>query len=282
MRRNIIVAAYDTPAQAARAAQDLETLGIPENAISVHTGHANASSATATQQSREPNFWSSLFGSAPKHAAAAYDRSVASGSAVVTAKVREAQVPRATRILESHGPIDIDNRSASLAQTRTATHEPLRGAVPRRPPAEVAGSSAGSRDADAIQLSEERLTVGKRLVNRGRTRIRRFAVETPVEQQVTLHDEKVTLDRRPVADWRPITHADFIDKTIEVTETSEEAVVDKQAFVTEELTVRKRASERLETVRDIVRREDVEIKQIPAKKVSPATTDVAPPRTRKI
>jgi stress response protein YsnF len=53
-----------------------------------------------------------------------------------------------------------------------------------------------------IQLAEEALSVGKRAVNRGTTRIRRYVVETPVEEQVTLRTETVSVDRRPVQDSR--------------------------------------------------------------------------------
>ena len=92
------------------------------------------------------------------------------------------------------------------------------------------------------------MSVGKRAVSGGTTRIRRYVVETPVQEQVTLHGEKVTMERRPVTDGRPVGDADFTDKTIEMTETSEEAVVSKTARVTEEVSLRKEASDRVETV----------------------------------
>ena len=47
-----------------------------------------------------------------------------------------------------------------------------------------------------------------------------------------------------------------------MTETSEEAVVSKQARVVEEVVVRKDAQERTETVRDTVRRTDVEVEKL--------------------
>ena len=112
---------------------------------------------------------------------------------------------------------------------------------------------------ETLQLSEEQIQVGKRLVNRGTTRIRRFVVETPVEENVTLHSERVSVERRPVTGDARVTDADFTDKTIEVTERDEEAVVGKTARVKEEVVVRKDAADRVETVHDTVRREDVEI-----------------------
>ena len=68
------------------------------------------------------------------------------------------------------------------------------------------------------------------------------------------------MERRTVN--RPVTAADealFAERTIEATETSEEAVVAKEARVVEELVVRKDAEERVQTVQDTVRRTEVEI-----------------------
>jgi len=49
-------------------------------------------------------------------------------------------------------------------------------------------------------------------------------------------------------------------------------VVAKTARVKEEIALRKEATERVETVRDTVRREDVEIEQVPGERVSAGTT----------
>ena len=172
-------------------------------------------------------------------------------------------------ILERHAPIDIDERAGSYGLTQTAATQttgfqtaatqtaaaraPMAGAAPR--------AAAQASDADRIQLSEETLSVGKRVVNRGTTRIRRFVVETPVEEQVRLRDEKVTIERRPVTDGRPVTDS-FTDRTIAVTESAEEAVVAKTARVVEEIGIKKESADRTETVRDTVRREDVEITKL--------------------
>ena len=116
---------------------------------------------------------------------------------------------------------------------------------------------------ESLQLAEEQLVVGKKLVNHGTTRVRRFVVETPVEEQVTLHDEKVFIDLQPIADGRAVDGEAFTDQVIEMTETGEEAVVGKTARVREEVHLRKEALDRVETVRDTVRREDVAIENVP-------------------
>ena len=51
----------------------------------------------------------------------------------------------------------------------------------------------------------------------------------------------------------------FVDRTIEATETAEEAVVSKEARVTEEISLEKAVDSRTETVRDTVRHTEVEV-----------------------
>ena len=124
--------------------------------------------------------------------------------------------------------------------------------------------------------------VGKRVVNHGGTRIRRFVVETPIEENVTLHDEKVTLERRPVTDGRPMASDGFGEKTIEMTASSEEAVVSKTARVVEEVGLRKEATDRVETIRDTLRKEEVEVEQIPGSATTTTTGTTLDPRAAKI
>ena len=119
-------------------------------------------------------------------------------------------------------------------------------------------SLAGSGD-ETLQVMEERLRVGKREVDHGRVRVRSYVVEEPVEEQVSLHSERVHIERRPVDRAVEGGFDAFQDRTIEATEMSEEAVVSKQARVTEEISLGKTVDDRTETVRDTVRRTEVEI-----------------------
>jgi uncharacterized protein (TIGR02271 family) len=127
-----------------------------------------------------------------------------------------------------------------------------------RSPVMLDADRAGAEE--VIPLLEETLVVGKRVVNSGTTRVRRFVVESTVEQQVALYDEKVVVERR-----RPATDAatgeSFTELTIEVVETSEVPVVTKGVHVREEIVVRKQRSKRETTVRGTVRREEIEIEE---------------------
>ena len=267
MNNQTIVAVYDTPAHAELAVQDLLQANVPESAIHRHAqeGSYAGSSTTATARNEEPGFWASLFGGEPDHDTAVYDRSVQGGSNAVSVNVGDEHIAKVMDILDRHNPIDIDERAGSYGLMQTTTS--------RAPLAGVATGTA--TDGGTLHLSEETLAVGKRVINQGTTRIRRFVVETPVEESVNLRDERVTIERRPVTDGRPVTDS-FTDKTLEMTETAEETVVSKTARVVEEVGLRKDVTDRTETIRDTVRREDVEIVKTPGDTVSGSTLNTAP------
>ena len=67
------------------------------------------------------------------------------------------------------------------------------GAIAGTPP----GSTRGERE-DVIPVAEEELRVRKREVSGGRVRVRSYLVETPVQEQVNLRQEHVSIERRPV------------------------------------------------------------------------------------
>lgn len=263
-----IVAVFDTKAHAAAAVQDLENAGVPSSVITQHAKNAITGGVATTTVARAPGFWASLFGGEPEHAhdTTVYDRSLEDGSTVVTVKPPEQYLTKVMDILERHNPIDIDERAARY-DVNQMTDKRLMDA-----PLATGTPTGRSADDQTIQLAEETLAVGKRAINRGTTRIRRYVVETPVEQQVTLRDETVAVERRPVTGNRTVTDANFTDQVVEMTETAEEAVVAKTARIKEELVIHKDATERTETVRDTVRREDAEITKEAETDRSTATT----------
>jgi uncharacterized protein (TIGR02271 family) len=126
-------------------------------------------------------------------------------------------------------------------------------------PGHRSGQDVGEGE-QVLPLSEERLDVGKRTVDRGTTRVRRYVVEKPVEENVTLRSERVTVERRqPIGTTAAPGIGAFEERVVEVRETAEEPVVAKTARVAEEVVVGREATERTETVRDTVRREEVEV-----------------------
>ena len=278
MNEEIIVAVYDTEAHATAAVRDLEAAHVPSEAISRRAGteSVSGSAVSGANSAGGQGFWSSLFGGEPDHDTTVYDRSLESGSSVVTVRVPDEHVDAVTRILERHQPIDIDERAASLGLGANRTP----AATPSMQVSHDTATTLPNGGEEVIALSEEQLTVGKRLVNHGTTHIRRFVVETPVEENVTLHTERVSIDRRPASAGARVDDADFTDRTIEVTETEEEAVIGKTARVKEEVVVHKEATDRVETVRDTVRRQDVEIERDDSTSRASGATPMPPTTAR--
>ncbi|WP_425523148.1 YsnF/AvaK domain-containing protein [Microvirga splendida] len=121
----------------------------------------------------------------------------------------------------------------------------------------------GSDRDEVIPVAEEELHVGKREVSHGRVRIRSHVTERPVQEQVSLREEHVSVERRPVEGTMRTGSANngdlFRERSIEMEERSEEAMVSKEARVVEEVVVRKDADRRTETVSDTVRKTEVEV-----------------------
>jgi len=115
-----------------------------------------------------------------------------------------------------------------------------------------------------IPVVEEQINVGKREVEGGGVRVQTHVTEQPVNEQVTLHEEKVNVERRPVNQPVDASQIDQLrEGTFEVRERAEEAVVQKQARVVEEVVINKEQRERTENIQDSVRRTDVDVQQIP-------------------
>ncbi len=206
----------------------------------------------------------------PKEHAEYYAEGVRRGGTLVTVNSPDNQAEQAVDIMNGHGAVDIDERGTSYTtggytgynETAPAyTHEDI-----TRERGLYGGGTTGTVGATGetvIPIVEEQLAVGKRQVQGGGARVHTFVTETPVSESVTLHEEHVTVDRRPVD--RAVSDADlsaFKEGTIEVTATSEVPVVSKESRVVEEVVVGKTATDRTQTVQDTVRRTDVDVENL--------------------
>jgi uncharacterized protein (TIGR02271 family) len=192
----------------------------------------------------------------------AYAEGIRRGGALVTVRASETEVDRIVDILDDEGTVDFDERETiwrsegwTGAGATTAGTTTAMGATGLT---ERASSTARGSD-EVIPVAEEELHVGKREVNRGRVRLHSRVIERPVQEQVTLREEHVDIERRPVD--RPLSDADraFQERTIEAEERREEAVISKEARVVEEVVVRKEADQRTETISDTVRKTEVDV-----------------------
>ena len=152
-------------------------------------------------------------------------------------------------LLEEHGATGIQDDYTDDQASDVAVQGNTRG---------YAGGTAMSGE-QVIPVVQEELVVGRRQVDRGGVRVYSHLVETPVSADVSLHNERVVVDRRPVD--RAATDADFDTNpsVIEVTAMGEEAVVGKSSRVVEEVRVGKQGSEHTEQIEDTVRHTEVDI-----------------------
>ena len=253
-----IVTLFDTADHAEAARSNLEAAGFAPSEISMVN---QKTLALAGDKLREPGLWHRLFGrDIQPYEASVYGRSVESGGVVLTVRVPEGAVVRATNILNAHQAVDMLKRAEEEGLI-AKTSAPVPAAV-HSAPATIAAAGVVSGE-DVFVLAEEQISVGKRVVQEGTTRIRRFIVETPVEQQVTLHEEHARVLRRAAADPTYLTNIDWTDKTIEITETAEEPVVTKSVRIAEEVVIQREGSDHVRTLREKVRRQQVDVERIP-------------------
>jgi uncharacterized protein (TIGR02271 family) len=276
-----IVAVFDTQEAAQAARESLMSLGLPRERITV-TDQGSSERTVHTQEARG-GLWAhikEMF--MPDSDRYTIEESMRRGSCVLVATVEDDLADAAIERLDRAGAIDLADREAqwraagwnpdsSEAQPQTtAEREPI---AEQDAGSNVAGERAGEAAlrargenvaGDTVPVVEERLRVGKREVNRGSVRVRSYIVEEPVHEEVRLREEHVDVERRPVdAPVRPVVKGSpgdlMQERTIEVSETAEQAVVGKEARVTEEVVVSKTADERVEQIDDTVRRTEVEI-----------------------
>jgi uncharacterized protein (TIGR02271 family) len=198
----------------------------------------------------------------PAEDAHTYAEGVRRGGALLTVRADESTMDHVTRILERHAPVDVEERAGAYRQEGWSGFderaEPYAAAPTNRAAAAMPRSTAGSTD-EVIPVAEEELQVGKRAVDKGTVRIRSYITETPVQEQVTLHEERVGVERRPAVDRGALGADAFRTREINATEMHEEAVVSKQARVAEEVVVHKDVTAHDETVRDSVRHTEVDV-----------------------
>jgi uncharacterized protein (TIGR02271 family) len=249
-----VVGLFEQMSDAQGALRDLEGAGLPRNAV------------TFVQQA-EPDLNSRLASiGIPEQDAGIYADGVRQGDGlIVTQGVSDDDAEQVAAIMDRYNVVDISGRKQPfqrMAMQRSATTANT-----------AANTNLYQGDEIALPIIEEELRVGKRAVERGGVRIRTRIEERPVEEQVTLREEHVDVQRRPVN--RAVTDADLAQlqsAPIEITESAEQAVVSKEARVVEEVVVQKQAEEHVETVRDTVRRTDVDVEQVPGQMRATGTT----------
>jgi uncharacterized protein (TIGR02271 family) len=250
-----VVTAYDSVDKAKNAVKVLQNAGIDTSDMSVIDR-----TALGTHDADHVGLWRRLFGeNVWEHEAAVYGKTLEKGGALLATRVPSDQVARVMSLLDVHQPLDVHAVAAKIGEK-----VPVEAKALVTPPI----AKVDAKDAETLRLAEEQLNVGKRMFETGTTRIRRFVTERPVEANVTLHEEHAEVVRRAITDPAYVADIDWSDKAYEVTETAEEAVVSKSARVVEEVTLRKTGTDHVETVKDTVRRQQVEVERANAARKS--------------
>jgi len=225
----------------------------------------SASGSSGSDAGEGEGLWSAIKSAfIPPEDSHSYEEGMRRGGYLLCARVDEDRADEAIRILDESDSVDLNAREESWRSEGWSPYQATGGASGFGQSERSEGFEQRDRTVaeERIPIVEEELRVGKREVERGGARVRSYVRETPVSEQVSLREEHVSVERRPVD--REVSQSELQgdmmqDREISMTETAEEAVVDKEARVREELVVRKTAEERTETVEDNVRHTEVEV-----------------------
>jgi uncharacterized protein (TIGR02271 family) len=269
LNEKTVVGVFEDYRTAERAALEIANdTGIARDAIQVKsnfmTGAAGRSGeAEHTHEGGISGFFHRLFGGGESEEYGGhYAEAVRRGNAVVCVTALPDQVERVARIMNSAGAIDIDRHVENFRSTGYERHDPDAPPYSYDEAAAERERFRGAERRESVPVVEEELQIGKRPVAQGGVRVHSHVVEKPVEENIELREEHVRVERRP-ADW-PAEGDQFRERSIEVTETREEPVVQKRARVKEDVVVGKDTTTRTQNVRDTVRKTEVEVDRMNA------------------
>ena len=226
---------FDSTARAQQAISELQKIGISASAVNTIDG--SAFQKMDASQARQQFLTAGVHEDDATH----LEKELRSkGGVLAIVRTDASNESKVDEIFSRYGAHEVNEYATGQGQPKTA--------------------GAG----DTLKVVEEELVVGKRAVSRGGMRIYSRIIEKPVQENVNLTEETVRVERTKVD--RPISAAE-VDalargQVLEVTATGEEAVVGKRARVVEEVSIGKEASQRTETVRDTVRKTDVQVEKI--------------------
>ena len=262
-----LIATFDSYTSANQAVERLVKAGFSRSDIDVKTTDSTAAGTATTTTTRTGDddafgsigrFFSDLFGGDDdRDYANHYSEAVRRGHAVLTLQADDARVDEAHMQLDSAGAVDIDEQVSTWRNdgyTGGTAGLSATGQTSQTGTAAVAGKEG------VIPVVEEQLEVGKRRVDQGRVRVVSRVETKPVHESVELQSERAVIERHAVD--RPASEADldgFKERTVEVRESAEQAVVSKTAHVVEEVVVGKQVTNETKQIDDTVRRTDVEV-----------------------
>ncbi len=239
-----VIGVFDDATEAKQAVDKLVSAGIMRDKIDMSAHDTKAETYEDDyEDSGVVEFFKNLFGDDDDDHKR-YSTVGSRGSIVTVHAATEDQAEKAADILDDNGALNIHDRAAQYGYGVGA---------------DMTDKSTGQEN---IKIIEENLKVGKQTVQTGGVRLKSRIVSKPVQENVRLREERVYVNRNPVN--RPAT-ADELDNfkegEIVLTEHAERAVVAKEANVVEEVSVGKEEEAHDETIRERVRKTEVDVEQ---------------------
>jgi stress response protein YsnF len=223
---------YDDAAKAEKVVNEIVNAGINRDQVQVLSGNGSGTASVIDKLSEQ---------GVEKDEAAVYAEAIGKGRSMVTVQAPDERADETFEMMNELGAQDLDEL---LAEAR--------------------GSQEQEEAEETVPVVEEQVSIGKRKVMRGGVRVTSTVSERPVEETVRLREEKVEVEKTEADRKLSPQEAEkaFQQKTVELAETAEEAVISKEARVVEEVSLRKSAAEREETVQTKARRTDVKVEQL--------------------
>ena len=270
MAYETLVAVYDTPAHADAAVKALKAAGFAESDISVFdAARLKGGKVTMSSGVKETGLWHRLFGTdVYVHEADIYGQTIEEGGVVISVRVPSDEVAHATAVLNIHRPVDVHDRAVTAGVAPAALVEAIEKKiddVPLLAEQKIAVSpKLAAAQPDVLRLAEEHWRSARSRSKRAGPGSAVLSLNATLPQDVTLHEEHAEVLRKAISDPKYVAEIDWADGTIEIIETAEHALVNKTARIVEEVGLKKIGADHVETIRDKLRRQQVEIERVGA------------------
>jgi stress response protein YsnF len=224
-----IIAMYDNADKAQQVANEVVRAGVSRDAVDILQSNGNGSASLVSKLTER---------GVEKQEAAVYAEEIGKGSSLVAVEAPDETAENACEIMNRFGARDLEQLLAKAGGSR--------------------------QEQESVPVVEEQVSIGKRKVLRGGVRVTSTVSERPIEETVRLRDETIAVEKQRADRKLSPEEAEkaFQQKTVELTETDEEAVISKEARVVGEVSLEKTVAEREETVQTTARRTDVKVEKI--------------------
>lgn len=238
-----VIAMYDNAALARQVVNDIVHSGFSADDIEVLGGESSDDDELTGQLGEH---------GIERDEAALFAQAIHGGAALVTLEAPDEKAQDALQIMERHGARNLNELTQNLRGRQERQAQP---------------KQSGSRS-ESVPVIEEEVSVGKHRVLRGGVRVTSSISERPIQTTVHLTEEKVQVERQPAGRDLSPEEAEraFEEKTLEMTESTEEAEVSKRARVVEEVSLKKIAEQREQEIHATARRTDVKVEQVDAQR----------------